>query len=49
MTGTIEAHTYIGTEDNSMGPPLVLTENTYGKIIGSARTTKGGSGNSKYI
>ncbi|CAG7828020.1 unnamed protein product, partial [Allacma fusca] len=48
QSGTIDAVTYVGTDDGD-SKAMVLMENTYGRVTGSLRTTKGGASNSKYI
>ncbi|CAG7728368.1 unnamed protein product, partial [Allacma fusca] len=40
QSGTIDAVTYVGTDDGD-SKAMVLMENTYGRVTGSLRTTKG--------
>jgi len=47
QTGSIEAICYIGSDDTAR--PLPLEEGTYGRLVGTLRTTKGNSGTSKYL
>jgi len=45
QTGTMECINYVGTEGDSNSEPTMLSEGTYGRIVGALRSMKG----SKYL